>query len=1253
MIQRSRMADERLRPVVLAANPSFSHELEARMWRQLAAGLRRKGWQLLKHSARKIEDGPNTIVIPARLVHLDSYFPPLFGDKRFRLPAWLDHETVQLLIEWEHRRWRLGSALPAVHGGLTKLAWHVDQIVSQVRPAVVLTTNKIDHGCILFRKAAQHHGATALVIERSPFDSHWLEPHGLFGESLIHDRYARRDPTDDRRRTTIGARIRRQVLSNPDGFRAQSANKLLSASLVVKAPRPHVFLPMDNSLWTGWSQADHPQRRIDYPVYDSPAEAIRHVAKIVKELGGTVILKRHPSDHEVYNVASEANIIIADRGDNETLIKNSDLTVCFLTKLAFVAIAMRARTIVAARNPAALPDSEVTIVSAREHMAEAIKHALANRRPRYDQYDKYFGWLATEYFYQNDGGAGVGLGIEDLMDAITAAAPEPRLLGSDGAAAKAYGKIYSHVRSMARWTHRPTANTSRIHVLLDVSRLANTRLTHTGISRYTRQLIDGLRSAPDVDLDLVLSRPSELTKGEFAGDSSLFSDYLGQAVSEIDDVKAKFNSVYLSPYEPIPDGIRGKGLPAAVFIHDVLHVSHGHLYGRDSSARHINEVLASLRQGQDLILTNSAYSRNEIIRYSGFPADAVFITHLGAADIFHRRDADEVSAICELHGLKPDKYLVIFAQGDPRKNMAGMIAAAGEVLSTSADPDLKCVLLGGGPRLQIVSDLIDQTAVERERFVFVTAAGDDEMAALFSGSRCTLYASLAEGFGLPLLEAMRCGSPVVTSTFTSLPEVGLDAAVYVDPHDPAAIARGVQSVLDSASLRDTLSARGVQIAAHFTEARMVSQTIDALKSWALPPDTTLDATALRQALNEVSNHSDGGPKPSLAQWTCRHGKVVRGNYTGRGVDADRPAIVVFETDTEKGAVVERGFAPPKGVSGFDFGIVLRALDRPNLRLSVTSNSGESLTLDLDLATGKVFQSKASRAFSNVVTRSSAVSEDWILLSVSADLSSGDELNVSMTSRVDGDPAIATTAPAFEAFDYTLVFRMAGVVQVEDIGQAPLTFDVEAGRAPENKLSIAPSHISGAGQQLAKREATYFTNVIVHGDGDATVPWIARGGSATVANGEIIFTENSESAIHALYLKAPATSVHGQLLIHLVLRPRDRRYVSVWAYGGRDSRVQYEWLIDMEEVRFKRIRQEGEVPPPDGRLARRADGTISLWLGGDMLPRSMAFYEILVTSRRGLDTARFPGENLVAFGLLRATVGHANEGWQSAIEQEQV
>jgi glycosyltransferase involved in cell wall biosynthesis len=148
-------------------------------------------------------------------------------------------------------------------------------------------------------------------------------------------------------------------------------------------------------------------------------------------------------------------------------------------------------------------------------------------------------------------------------------------------------------------------------------------------------------------------------------------------------------------------------------------------------------------------------------------------------------------------GLEPSGYVLSIATLEPRKNIARLVAAFEAVADNH--PHLRLVLVGGrGWRTSRIERMIARSSV-RNRIVVTGYVSDDARAALFDGCAVFAYVSLYEGYGLPVIEAMAAGAPVVTSDSSSLPEAAGGAAVLVDPHDPRAIARGLVEAMTRAT----------------------------------------------------------------------------------------------------------------------------------------------------------------------------------------------------------------------------------------------------------------------------------------------------------------------------------------------------------------------------------------------------------------------------------------------------------------------
>ena len=159
-------------------------------------------------------------------------------------------------------------------------------------------------------------------------------------------------------------------------------------------------------------------------------------------------------------------------------------------------------------------------------------------------------------------------------------------------------------------------------------------------------------------------------------------------------------------------------------------------------------------------------------------------------------------------------YLFTIGTIQPRKNYSRVIKALKMVRDRGYD--LHLVIAGGKGWLE---DEMYRTLDDTQLYDVVHLIGyakDEHLAALYSAAECVVFPSLYEGFGFPVLEGMACGTPVVTSNVSSLPEVAGDAALMVDPYDVEAIANAIQTILDDSEMKNTLIERGFKQAERFT-----------------------------------------------------------------------------------------------------------------------------------------------------------------------------------------------------------------------------------------------------------------------------------------------------------------------------------------------------------------------------------------------------------------------------------------------------
>ena len=231
------------------------------------------------------------------------------------------------------------------------------------------------------------------------------------------------------------------------------------------------------------------------------------------------------------------------------------------------------------------------------------------------------------------------------------------------------------------------------------------------------------------------------------------------------------------------------------------------------------------------VIVPSEATRQELFAHHEVDHDKVTVVAHGTdADAFSPVPPQEVEAVRARFGI-PGPYVVFLGGLEPRKNLERLIHAFGMVERT----DVSLVIVGGAVRwapayaAQVDAAVAALSPAVRARVVQVGYVDQVDRRALLSGAEILAYPSRAEGFGFPVLEGFAANVPVLTSTTSSLPEVAGDAAVLVAPEDPAAIAAGLQELLEDTDLRNVLRAAGTARVASFTWQRCARETAAVLR----------------------------------------------------------------------------------------------------------------------------------------------------------------------------------------------------------------------------------------------------------------------------------------------------------------------------------------------------------------------------------------------------------------------------------------
>lgn len=248
--------------------------------------------------------------------------------------------------------------------------------------------------------------------------------------------------------------------------------------------------------------------------------------------------------------------------------------------------------------------------------------------------------------------------------------------------------------------------------------------------------------------------------------------------------------------------------------------------------RFMDRVYASLTQDDWVLVTTQAV-RSDLCELRGVDPARVFVTPLAAdVDIFHPVDrADALETVRARYGVPEGPYLLSLNTLEPRKNVEQTVRAFAALVREQRVPGLSLVLVGAkGWRYEGIMEALDGVGEARGRIVLTGYVADEDLAPLYSGALAFVYPSLYEGFGLPPLEAMQCGTPVITSNTSSLPEVVGDAGIMVDPRDTEALCEAMLKVYGDGALREQMRTRSLARAAQFSWERFTRQTLDAYRT---------------------------------------------------------------------------------------------------------------------------------------------------------------------------------------------------------------------------------------------------------------------------------------------------------------------------------------------------------------------------------------------------------------------------------------
>jgi glycosyltransferase involved in cell wall biosynthesis len=291
-------------------------------------------------------------------------------------------------------------------------------------------------------------------------------------------------------------------------------------------------------------------------------------------------------------------------------------------------------------------------------------------------------------------------------------------------------------------------------------------------------------------------------------------------------------NVFHSPLLPLPTQLgEGKGPQRFLTVHDLIPLLFPNWF-EPHVVRRMTRVCQSISPN-DWVLCNSYSTKKDLCERVGIDPARVFVTHFAAApELFHPvTDPERMMAVRSRYGLLDAPYVLSLNTLEPRKNMDHAIRAFAHLVQQERVRDLQFVLVGTrGWYYQKILEALAETGVVRDRIILTGYVADEDLAALYSGALAFVYPSRYEGFGLPPLEAMQCGVPVITSNTSSLPEVVGEAGIMLDPDDEDGLSHAILQVYRDGSLGESMRAKSLARAAQFSWQRCTRETVAAYRA---------------------------------------------------------------------------------------------------------------------------------------------------------------------------------------------------------------------------------------------------------------------------------------------------------------------------------------------------------------------------------------------------------------------------------------
>ncbi|MEH1969774.1 FkbM family methyltransferase [Nostoc sp.] len=366
----------------------------------------------------------------------------------------------------------------------------------------------------------------------------------------------------------------------------------------------------------------------------------------------------------------------------------------------------------------------------------------------------------------------------------------------------------------------------QIEIALDIAVLGLGTIfetAKTGVFRVTEYLLKGLIKSHKCQIYLCTSIPDLFNACQI---------YINQNFEDknfhlfhLSEIRYQNIDIYHSTYYPLPNNIYFA--TRIVTVCDLIPILFPEYFNHNSE--HIVKNTIDQIDKNDFVCCISESTKQDICKYQqNLNGKQVFVTHLAAdkEKFYSCQNQEFIIKTKQKYKIPEQPYLLTLSTLEPRKNIAHVIRSFLRLIKTQHIDDLNLVLIGTkGWQYEEIFAEIDRAKELENRIIITGYVPDEDLAPLYSGALAFIYVSLYEGFGLPPLEALQCGTPVITSNTSSLPEVVEDAGIMLDPNDVIGLCDAIFKLYSEPEYRENLANKSVQQAQKFSWDKYVQETI--------------------------------------------------------------------------------------------------------------------------------------------------------------------------------------------------------------------------------------------------------------------------------------------------------------------------------------------------------------------------------------------------------------------------------------------